>query len=43
MFVSEDSSQVRPELMPDFLHPNAAGTELMGKCIRMHVRNLLRL
>jgi lysophospholipase L1-like esterase len=36
----EDGSEVKEELMPDLLHPNAAGHKVLAKCIRDYINKL---
>lgn len=39
-FVSKDGSDVNKNLMPDLLHPNAAGHKLLGECFLSYIRGL---
>lgn len=40
VFQSKDGSKILSELMPDYLHPNAEGTKLIGSCIKKHMATM---
>lgn len=39
---TQDQSSIKAEIMPDALHPNAAGMELLAECLYPDVNKWMR-